>query len=257
MERRTVIEQEPAPGVRLVVMNRPAKRNAFDHALYCDLRDALAAARDDDAVRAVVLTGAGKGFSAGQDFAEMSAPPDGEPHGFPSFLDTLCTFDKPLVAAVNGAGSGLGLTMLLHCDIVLLGASARLRCPFVTLGVVPEAASSYLLPAIVGFQRAAEILYSADWIDAPRAVELGLAQRVLPDAELLDAAIARAAAIALHPPRAVRQTKQLLLATRAEAVAAARAREDAAFAERIGSPENVEAITAFFEKRPADFSRTR
>ncbi|MFM8409084.1 MAG: enoyl-CoA hydratase/isomerase family protein [Alphaproteobacteria bacterium] len=257
MTRATVLEEDPSPGVRLLTMNRPEKRNAFDHRLYCDLRDALRDARDDDRVHVVVLTGAGKGFSAGQDFAEMSAPPDGEPHGFPTFLDALCEFDKPLLAAVNGAGSGLGLTMLLHCDVVHVGESARLRCPFVTLGVVPEAASSFLLPLVVGFQRAAEILYSADWIDSERAVELGLAHRRLPDALLLPETLAKAAAIAAHPPRAVRQTKQLLLATRAEAVRAARAREDAAFTERIGSPENVEAITAFFEKRAPDFSRTR
>ncbi len=257
MAEPTVLATDPSPGVRLLTMNRPEKRNAFDHRLYCDLRDALRAARGDDDVHVVVLTGAGRGFSAGQDFAEMSAPPDGEPHGFPSFLDTLCEFDKPLLAAVNGAGSGLGLTMLLHCDVVYMAESARLRCPFVTLGVVPEAASSFLLPLVVGFQRAAEILYTAEWIDSARAVELGLARLRLPDAELLPATLARAAEIAAHPPRAVRHTKQLLLATRADAVRAARAREDAAFAERLGSPENVEAITAFFEKRAPDFSRTR
>lgn len=257
MAEPTVLATDPSPGVRLLTMNRPEKRNAFDHRLYCDLRDALRAAREDDDVRVVVLTGAGRGFSAGQDFAEMSAPPDGEPHGFPSFLDTLCEFDKPLLAAVNGAGSGLGLTMLLHCDVVYVAESARLRCPFVTLGVVPEAASSFLLPLVVGFQRAAEVLYTAEWIDSERAVELGLARRHLPDAELLPATLAKAAEIAAHPPRAVRHTKQLLLATRADAVRAARSREDAAFAERLGSPENVEAITAFFEKRAPDFSRTR
>ena len=257
MSRATILEEDPSPGVRLLTMNRPEKRNAFNHRLYCDLRDALRDALADDAVRVAVLTGAGRGFSAGQDFAEMSAPPDGEPHGFPTFLDTLCEFDKPLLAAVNGAGSGLGLTMLLHCDVVHVAESARLRCPFVTLGVVPEAASSYLLPLVIGFQRAAEVLYTAEWIDSARAVELGLAARRLPDVELLPTTLALAAASAAHPPHAVRQSKQLLLATRADAVRAARAREDAAFAERIGSPENVEAITAFFEKRAPDFSRTR
>ena len=113
------------------------------------------------------------------------------------------------------------------------------------------------MPLVIGFQRAAEVLYTAEWIDSARAVELGLAARRLPDVELLPTTLALAAAIAAHPPHAVRQSKQLLLATRADAVRAARAREDAAFAERIGSPENVEAITAFFEKRAPDFSRTR
>ena len=98
MSRATILEEDPSPGVRLLTMNRPEKRNAFNHRLYCDLRDALRDALADDAVRVAVLTGAGRGFSAGQDFAEMSAPPDGEPHGFPTFLDTLCEFDKPLLA---------------------------------------------------------------------------------------------------------------------------------------------------------------
>src|SRR5581483_11454546 len=255
MARETILEERVGGGVLLLTMNRPEKRNAFNHALYADFRDALRDAQDSDDVRVVVLTGAGQAFSAGQDFAEMSAapPPGGEPHGFPSFVDRLASFDKPIVASVNGAGSGLGMTMLLHCDIVYVADEARLRCPFVTLGVVPEAASSFLLPLIVGFQRAAEILYTAEWIDARRAVELGIAARAFPAAELLPAALHKASEIAAHPPKAVRHTKRLLLATRDTAVHAARAREDAAFAERIGSPENLEAIRAFFEKRPPDF----
>jgi enoyl-CoA hydratase/carnithine racemase len=245
--------------VLLLTMNRPERRNAFNHQLYRALSQALQEARADDDVHVVVVTGSGTSFSAGQDFSEMTdAPPaDAGPHGFQTLLDELCGFDKPLIAAVNGVAVGLGMTMLLHCDLVYVADSARMRCPFVTLGVVPEAASSYLLPATIGFQRAAEALYTAEWIDAARAVALGIAARALPDAELLDTALARAREIAAHPPRAVRHTKQLLLATRADAVRAARAREDAAFAERIGSPENIEAITAFFERRPPDFRRPR
>lgn len=243
--------------VLLLTMNRPERRNAFNHGLYRALADALSAAAADDDVHVVVLTGTGGAFSAGQDFSEMTdAPPaDSGPHGFQVLMDVLCAFDKPVVAAVNGVAVGLGMTMLLHCDVVYVAESARMRCPFVTLGVIPEAASSYLLPATIGFQRAAEVLYTAAWIDAARAVELGIATRVLPDVELLAVALAKAAQIAVHPPRAVRHTKRLLLATRADAVRAARAREDEAFAERIGSPENLEAITAFFEKRTPDFRK--
>lgn len=245
--------------VLLLTLSRPERRNAFNHALYRAFADALHAAREDDDVHVVVVTGTAGAFSAGQDFSEMTdAPPaDSGPHGFQVLMDELCAFDKPLVAAVNGVAVGLGMTMLLHCDLVYLAESARLRCPFVTLGVVPEAASSYLLPATIGFQRAAEVLYTAQWLDAARALELGLAARVLPDADLLDAALAKAREIAAHPPRAVRHTKQLLMATRRDAIRAAREREDAAFAERIGSPENIEAITAFFERRAPDFRRTR
>jgi enoyl-CoA hydratase/carnithine racemase len=242
-------------GVAVVTWNRPAQRNAFNNAMWVAGRDMLRELMDDDAIRAVIVTGAGEAFSAGQDLAEMTvAPTDGE-HGFPGFMDALCAFDKPLLAAANGVGVGIGLTMLLHCDVVYVADTARLRAPFVPLGVVPEAASSFMLPLIVGWQRAAEILYTADWIDARRAVELGIASRCYSPAELLPAARATAAKIAAGPIGAIRHTKRLLLATRAEQVRAARAREDRAFEERIGTPENLEAITAFFEKRTPDFSK--
>jgi enoyl-CoA hydratase/carnithine racemase len=183
-----------------------------------------------------------------------TAPADGE-HGFPGFMNALCSFDKPLIAAVNGVGVGIGLTMLLHCDVVYVSETARLRAPFIPLGVVPEAASSYMLPLVVGYQAAAEILYTADWIDARRAVELGIASRMYAPAELLPAARAFAAKVAAGPIGAIRHTKRLVLATRADQIRAAREREDRAFEERIGTPENLEAISAFFAKRPPDFSK--
>lgn len=254
MSQRTVLV-ERHDGVAVVTWNRPAQRNAFNQAMWLAGRDTLNELLNDPSVRAVVVTGAGEAFSAGQDLGEMTvAPTDGE-HGFPGFMDALCAFDKPLVAAVNGVGVGIGLTMLLHCDVVYVGEAARLRAPFVPLGVVPEAASSYMLPLIIGYQRAAEVLYTADWIDARRAVELGIASRCYPTAELLPAARALAVRIAAGPIGAIRHTKRLLLATRDEQVRAARAREDRAFEERIGTPENMEAITAFFQKRPPDFSK--
>src|SRR5262249_14995964 len=150
--------------------------------------------------------GAGEAFSAGQDLGEMTTAPEGGEHGFPGFMNALCTFDKPLVAAVNGVGVGIGLTMLLHCDIVYVSDPARLRGPFTPLGVVPEAPSTSLLPLVVGYQPAAEILFTADWIDAARAVELGIASRVLSPAELLPAARAIAAKIAAGPIGAIRHT---------------------------------------------------
>jgi enoyl-CoA hydratase/carnithine racemase len=179
---------------------------------------------------------------------------DGRPHGFPPFVDCLSAFDKPLIAAVNGVGVGIGLTMLLHCDIVYIARSARLRAPFVSLGLVPEAASSYLLQAIIGPQVAADLLYTNDWIDAGRAVELKLAAAAFDDSELLPAAMRKAAGIAQQPLASLRRTKQTLLAVRADAVAAARRREDAAMAAAIGGPANIEAIRAFREKRAPDFT---
>jgi enoyl-CoA hydratase/carnithine racemase len=255
VKRETVIE-EIEGGVAVLTLNRPRQRNAFNDQMYDDLRDALYDAQENDSVRVVVITGAPGAFSAGQDLGEMGKPrkhAEGE-HGFGPFMARICQFDKPLLAAVNGVGVGIGLTMLLHCDIVYIAQGARLRVPFVPLGVVPEAGSSYLLPALIGFQRAAEVFYTAEWIDARKALELGIASRVCKPEELTPAIRAKATEIAAQPLGALRYTRRLLLAARSDAVRAARAREDETFAHRIGSPENLEAIRAFFEKRPADFT---
>jgi enoyl-CoA hydratase/carnithine racemase len=251
MARETVLEERDG-GVLLLTLNRPRQRNAFNRRMWHELRDALRDAQNDATVRVVVVTGAPGAFSAGQDLGEMAGTED---PGFGTFMDRLCEFDKPLLAAVNGVGVGIGLTLLLHCDVVYIAEGARLRPPFVSLGVVPEAASSHLLPATLGWQRAAEVLFTADWIDAARAVELGLASRLCTADELLPAVRALAARIAAQPPQAVRHTKRLLMATRADQIRAARQREDRAFAERVGSAENLEAIAAFFEKRPPDFTK--
>lgn len=242
-------------GVALLRLNRPEKRNAFDTPMYDALAAALGAAAGDDAVRVAVVTGVGQAFSAGQDLAEMGAlsagGTGGDTHGFPHLMDALCTFDKPLIAAVNGVGVGIGFTMLLHCDLVYFAETARLRLPFVPLGVVPEAASSYLLPLTIGWQRAAELIYTGAWIDAARAVALGLGAACCPPETLLATVMAQAASIAVAPLAALRESKRLLLATRASEIGAARAREDAAFARRLGSVENADAIAAFLAKRPA------
>lgn len=238
--------------VRLLTFNRVEKRNAFDNGMYRATTAALEAARDDPTVRVVVITGAGDTFCAGQDFTEMSAA-SGTEHGFPACLQALIDFDKPIVTAVNGPGIGLGLTLLLHTDVNYIAEGARLRAPFVTLGVVPEAASSLLLPLVVGPQRAAELLFTARWIDAAESVALGLTFAVVPRPVLLETAMAKAAEIAANPPGAVRHTKRLLRTWRRPAILDARQREDQAFAERLGTPENLEAIAAFFERRTPRF----
>jgi len=256
MPRATVIEELSA-GVLLITLSRPQRKNAFNHQMWCDLRDALAAAQQADAVRVVVVTGAGDAFSAGQDLSEMlggSPAGAGAEHGFGTFMDRLCAFDKPLLAAVNGVGVGIGLTFLLHCEYVYIARGARLRAPFITLGVVPEAASSYLLPALLGFRKAIDLLFESDFISAERAVELGIATHLCDPEVTQSAALEHARRLATKPLGSLRWTKRLLLATRREQVAAARQREDEAFLHRVGSPENLEAIAAFFEKRPPDFS---
>ncbi len=256
MNRETVLFEQ-RDGVAVLTMHRPDKRNAFNDQQYDDLRDALADAEADDTTKVAVITGAPGAFSAGQDLGEMGTPrthDDGKPHGFGPFLDQLSTFQKPLLAAVNGVGVGIGLTMLLHCDIVYMAQSARIRAPFVSLGLVPEAGSSLLLQVIVGPQVAAELLYTSAWIDATRAVDLGLAADAFDDDELLDRTLEKASEIAHQPLAALRRTKQLLLDARSEALAAARRRENTAMAKSAGSPANVEAIRAFREKRSPDFS---
>lgn len=245
---RELVKQERSGHVSIVTMDRPEKKNAFTNPMYLAMTRAIAAAQDDPDVHALLITGAGDAFCAGQDFSEMDADIGAE-HGFPAFLQTLVDCDKPIVTAVNGVGIGLGLTMLLHTDVNYIAAGARLRAPFVTLGVVPEAAASYLLPLVIGQQRAAEILFTARWIDAEESVALGLTFAVVPRERLFDIALAKAAEFAANPPAAVRHTKRLLRVWRKQAIAAARQREDEAFQERLGSPENLEAIRAFFEKR--------
>ena len=257
--KRELILEETRGGVRTLTMNRPAARNAFNSRQWGELRDALGDAAGDDGVRVVILTGAGDAFTAGQDLSEMAVPAgpqqgDAGDHPFASCMKALIAFDKPLLAAVNGVGVGFGLTVLLHCDVVYIARGARLRVPFVSLGVVPEAASSYLLPLRVGHQHAAEILFSAGWVSSDQAVEVGLALRELPPAELLPAIHELAERIAVHPLGSLRHTKRLVQAAHGDAIQAARAREDEAFVQRVGSPENVEAVRAFFEKRPPDFS---
>lgn len=222
--------------VRLLTLDRPERKNALDQAHYRALSAMLAGAAADDAVHVAVLTGAGDVFCAGQDLQEMArlaageTLDDGPADGFPLLLDQLVTFPKPLIAAVNGAGAGAGMTLLLHCDIVFVADRARLRVPFAELGVPPEAASSALLADRVGWQRAAELLFTARWVSAPEAVTIGLALACLPTAELLGEAMALAREIAGQNPSATRVAKELMLASRAERTRAARQREDAQFA---------------------------
>lgn len=253
----TVIYSE-ADHIATVTLNRPDKLNAFNMRQYDEVRKALGLAAASSSVRVAVINSSSGRFSAGADITEWAEPPeitDDEPHGFLPFVDQLATFEKPLIAAVNGVAVGIGVTMLLHCDFVLAADDARFRTPFVSLGLMPEAGSSFLLPRLVGRQAAAELLIEGGWISAQRAVEIGLALRVVPAEELQAEAMRLAGAIAKHPRRSLVWAKRLLLAADADMVAAARAREDAIGLEAGRSPENLEAIQAFMNKREADFSQ--
>jgi enoyl-CoA hydratase/carnithine racemase len=197
----------------------------------------------------VVITGAGQAFSAGQDLAEMADPSsmgDGEEPGYRTFMPVLEAFPKPLLAAVNGVGVGIGLTMLPHCDLVLMSDEARLKVPFVSLGVTTEGSSSIMLPATIGWQNSAYVLFTEPWIDAEMAVSMGLAWRRYPADDLLDETLALAGQIAAMPVSSLVATKQLMLAGRLDAVRAARAREDVEFERLVGSPDNLAALEKFF-----------
>ena len=228
------VMRELQDGVLLLTWNRPERKNAFDDAAWLAFRDALEAARAAPDVAVAVVTGAGGDFSAGVDLRSFRAavpggegPAAGEPaaarseHPFDLCMQALVAFDKPLVAAVRGVAVGFGATFLFHCDAVYAGLGLRLRLPFVSLGLVPEAACTALLPAMIGTRRAAELLFTAEWIDGARAVEVGIATRALPDAEVLDAALAKAREMARWPVSALQATKQALLRVREAGVRAA------------------------------------
>ena len=248
----TVLRIDDDQRVRLITFDRPHVLNAFDRELYEAAAGALVDAAVDDGIGAVVLTGAGRAFSAGQDLKEMAglaAQPSGvggpPVSAFPAFVDALQSFPKPLLAAVNGLGLGIGFTMLAHCDIALVAEGARLKTPFTELGVAPEAASSYLFPLRMGWQRAAQVLLSSAWVSAEELVALGLALEVVPAGEVVERTGALARSIAAHPLASLMATKQLMIDAQLPGVAAARQREDRAFSTLLGGAANAAALERF------------
>lgn len=245
--------------VRTLTLDRPDALNAFNEALYDATTEALRDAADDPGVAVVLLTGNGRGFSAGTDLLEMHArvsDPDFVPgkHGFMGLLDALVDFPKPLICAVNGVGLGIGTTILGFADLAFMSTTARLKCPFTSLGVAPEAASSYLLPQLLGRQDAAWVLLSAEWIGAELALEMGLVWRVCEPDDLLPEARRHAELLAARPISSLIAVKRTMTEPLKAGIAAARERENAAFAELMGGPANLEALTAFAEGREPDFT---
>lgn len=236
-------------GVRTLVLNRPEQLNAFNQALCGALADALRSAEVDNRVRVALITGAGRAFSAGTDLYELEANRDFRGAVFEELLDVLTGFAKPLICAVNGIAVGLGATLLGHADLVFMAESARLRCPFTSLSLCPEAASSVTLPLLLGRQAAAWMLLSSEWIDAADAAATGLAWRVLPDDDLIDEAVDHARRIAVHPVASLVASKRLLSAAFADEVIAARRREDSAFDVLLRTADSRAAVSAFVSGR--------
>jgi 1,4-dihydroxy-2-naphthoyl-CoA synthase len=240
--------------IRILTLNRPEALNAFNEALYDATAEALNAAAQDADVSVVVITGNGRAFSAGQDLTEMQAritDPGFVPgaHGFPGLIDALANFPKPLVCAVNGLGLGIGATILGYADLAFMSTDARLKCPFTSLGVAPEAASSYLLPQLVGRQNAAWLLMSSEWIDAAEALRMGLVWKVCEPDHLLPETLGHAEILAAKPVSSLVAVKQSMAAPIRPGIADARAREDAYFAEMMGAAANATALAEFHRGR--------
>ncbi|MCB0924121.1 MAG: enoyl-CoA hydratase/isomerase family protein [Mycobacterium sp.] len=242
--------------VRTLTFHRPEALNAFNEALYDATTEALRAAAADPDIAVVVITGSGRALSAGQDLTEMQAritDPGFTPgtHGFPGVIDALSEFPKPLICAVNGLAVGLGTTILGFADLAFMSTTARLKCPFTSLGVAPEAASSYLLPQLVGRQNAAWLLMSSEWIDAAEALRMGLVFRVCEPGDLLAETRRYADLLASRPipiPSLMAVKNAIAESSRNE-IAAARAREDGYFAELMGAQANAAALEEFSRGR--------
>ncbi|WP_157266022.1 enoyl-CoA hydratase [Azohydromonas aeria] len=243
-------------GVATLEIARPEKKNALTAQMYADMAAALRAAQADAAVRAVLVTGQPGIFTSGNDLEDfMKYPPGAEDAPVFAFMEAVLALDKPLVAAVTGAAIGIGCTLLLHCDAVVVSDEARLALPFVNLGLVPEFGSSLLLAQRIGHVRAAQRLMLGDPFTGAEAVELGLANAVLPPDEVLPQARRLAARFTQLPPAAVRATKALMRAPVLPALRQALQAEREVFVQRLRSPEAMEAFQAFFEKRRPDFSK--
>ena len=248
-------------GVFHLTMARPEKKNALTADMYRSMADALAGAEADPAVQVILISGAGGNFTAGNDLADfMATPPMDENAPVYRFIEGFSRLKKPFVAAVEGVAIGVGTTMLLHCDLVYAGSGARFALPFANLGLTPEAASSLLLPLCSGHARAAEMLMLGEAFSAEAALQAGIVNTVLPDAQVLEHALERCRKLTTQPAASLRLTKKLMKRAQQAMIDETMRFEAAVFRERLMSPEAKEAFAAFFEKRKPDFSgfnRTR
>ena len=242
--------------VMTLKINRPEKKNALTVAMYQTLAENLFAADEDPAVRVVVIRGTDDCFTSGNDLMDfMQNPPTGEDSSVGQFLKAIATTKKPLVAIVEGLAIGVGTTLLLHCDLVYVGEGAKFKLPFVNLGLCPEAASSLLLPRLVGPAKASELLLLGESFSGTEAVNMGLANAAFPSATLMTEAMAQVAKLVAQPPEAIRVSKELIRGRDRAEIAAVMQAEFEQFMARLMSPEAAEAFQAFAEKRAPDFSK--
>ena len=254
------LQVQDSARVRTLTLDRPDALNAFNEALYDALTEALLASAQDPGVAVVLLTGNGRAFSAGTDLLEMAELATNPgfargKHGFTGLVDALVDFPKPLLIAVNGLGLGIGVTILGFADLAFMSTQARLKCPFTSLAVAPEAASSYLLPLLVGRQNAAWTLMSSEWISAAEAHQMGLVWKVCEPKELLDVARQHAEVLASKPISSLQAVKRTMTAPLRSEIELARQRENQCFVDLMGGPANTEALAAFAEGRSPDFTQ--
>jgi enoyl-CoA hydratase/carnithine racemase len=244
-------------GILTLTLARPEKKNALTNAMYDAVVREMNRADDDPAVRVVLLQAEGDMFTAGNDIGDFAAVATGAAPqrsiGASPFLLALAHLTKPLIAAVQGNAVGVGTTMLLHCDMVFIAEGAQLTTPFVNLALVPEAASTWLLPARIGYARAYAMFALGQPIDGKTAAHIGIATAAVPSAEVRKRALEAARALALKPAGALRAMKKLMRDV--ETIKAVMQREGEEFQARLKSPEAIEAFRAFAEKRPPDFSK--
>lgn len=246
---------ELSEGLLTLTMNRPDKKNALTQAMYGAMADAISAAQDDPAIRAIIVQGSEQCFTSGNDVGDfLNSPASGSNSPVYRFLKAICHAKKPLIAAVNGPAVGVGTTMLLHCDLIYVAQDARLKMPFVNLGLCPEAGSSFLLPRLLGHPRTAELLLLGEEISGLRAVEFGLANQALPAGQpVLDAARNAGRRIAEQPPGSVQLTKELIKRGVADTASEVMDAEGSYFSKLLAGPEAREALAAFMEKRKPVF----
>jgi enoyl-CoA hydratase/carnithine racemase len=240
--------------VRIVEMDRPEALNAFSALLMDELAQAFLDADSDSSIKVLILTGAGRAFSAGADLMEMGTTPDRKSiHGFPGLLDAIVDFSKPFIVAVNGVGAGIGATICGLADLVFISQAARLRCPFSALGLTAEAGSTFTFPQLMGRQRASWFLLSSEWMSGAECVEAGLALEVLAPEALLPRVLDRASILARLPIASLQTTKRLMLDPIRQQLREAMTAENQRLAQLGGGPANREALAAFREKREPDF----
>jgi enoyl-CoA hydratase/carnithine racemase len=243
-------------GVMTITLNRLDRKNSITAAMYGAMADSLATAESDASVRVVVLQGHETVFSAGNDIGDfLNKPPAGMDSPVFRFLRGIATFPKPLLAAVCGPAVGIGTTLLFHCDLVYAGDNAAFSMPFVNLGLCPEAASSLLVPQMLGYHRAAEALLLGEPFMAEAALEVGLVNRVVPPTEASTVAQAAARKLAAKPLSSLVETKRLMKKGQQQLVLQQMADEGQSFSRMLGEPAAKEAFGAFMEKRKPDFSK--